>query len=567
MRRTRRAADKHTVRARAGAGIRRVARGGLAIAIGLPGLAMTVAALPADPAGAGVAAILPGTSSSVRGDFNQDGFDDLAIGAPGEDLGNPTRVDAGAVTVIYGSGDGLSPTAVLPDEVWHQNSTDGSSNPVADKIEAGDHFGASVATGDFDGDGIDDLAVGVPGEDVGALNKTDAGAVNVLYGSTTGLTASDDFLYQSNFGVLETAEPGDNFGAALAAGDFDGDGVDDLAMGTPGEGGAIARYGAVNVSYGPLGSVGQLFHQDRSGIDDATEPDDHFASALAAGDFNGDGVDELAIGVPGEDIAVSDAGAVHVLPGVFSTGLTASGSQFWRQGVDGLQDTFEGGDEFGSALATGDFGGSVQPEDELAIGVPGEDSASGAVSVLSGTPSGLTATGNQLWRQSELGLFDSSEPGDRFGAALAAGDVGRTLQDDLLVGAPSEDLLFLSGPIDDAGVMDVIYGSGFGLSAANSQMWHQRSPGPVPDDAEPFDFFGSALATGDFNGDRGGDVAIGVPGEDLETATLLSDAGLVNVLYGGGLVATGPQQWHQNSPGVGEAAETGDGFGAALGAA
>jgi hypothetical protein len=83
---------------------------------------------------------------------------------------------------------------------------------------------------DFNGDGRQDLAVGVRAED------SSAGAVNVLYGSASGITATaDQFFRQGVGGLADTAEGGDLFGSSLAAGDLNGDGRDDLAVGVPGE--------------------------------------------------------------------------------------------------------------------------------------------------------------------------------------------------------------------------------------------------------------------------------------------------------------------------------------------
>src|SRR5919197_316629 len=144
----------------------------------------------------------PAVAAPRLTDFNGDGFADLAVGVPREDVG--AVVDAGAVQVLYGSPSGLTRI----DQFWTQDATG------SDPAEAGDEFGSAVATGDFNGDGFTDLAVGVPLEDVGAT--LDAGAVNVLYGSPTGLTATgDQFWTQDSTGVADSAEAGDEFGLSL----------------------------------------------------------------------------------------------------------------------------------------------------------------------------------------------------------------------------------------------------------------------------------------------------------------------------------------------------------------
>ena len=133
---------------------------------------LSLAFLLACPAAAGAA--------QVHGDFNGDGIADLAIGVPNEDVG--TIADAGAVNVLYGTATGLSSAT---NQIWTQNSL----GIVGDVSEDFDLFGFALAAGDFNGDGFDDLAVGVVGEDVAVFMGTvaNAGAINVLYGSANGL--------------------------------------------------------------------------------------------------------------------------------------------------------------------------------------------------------------------------------------------------------------------------------------------------------------------------------------------------------------------------------------------
>ncbi|MGI8876198.1 MAG: hypothetical protein ACR2KP_18110 [Egibacteraceae bacterium] len=216
----------------------------------------------------------------------------------------------------------------------------------------------SRVSGDFNGDGTDDLAIGVPGEGFGGNDF--AGVVQVIYGSTgPGLAAPGNQLWhQDSPGIKEVAEDGDQFGSSLAAGDFDGDGTDDLAIGAHFETfGGNNRAGVVQVLYGTAGGLdaagNQLWSQDSPQIKEVAEGGDFFGEALAAGDFDGDGVDDLAIGAPGESFGGKDsAGVVQVLYGT-SGGLAAAGNQLWHQDSPGIKEVAESADRFGEVLPGG----------------------------------------------------------------------------------------------------------------------------------------------------------------------------------------------------------------------
>jgi len=192
--------------------------------------------------------------------------------------------------VIYGSSSGLTATG---DQLWHQDSTG-----IDGVAEADDDFGGVLTTGDFDCDGYADVVIGVPREAISS--DDDAGALHVLYGGSGGLTSVNDLYYQGNGGVNGVAEAGDQFGAALAAGNIDGDDAsgidcDDLAVGVPGEDLDVGQEdaGYLYVMYGGssgLSTTGdEAFHQDVSGIVDTAEANDRFAERLAIVDQDGDG--------------------------------------------------------------------------------------------------------------------------------------------------------------------------------------------------------------------------------------------------------------------------------------
>ena len=183
---------------------------------------------------------------------------------------------------------------------------------------------------DFNNDGFDDLALGVPGENVGSI--ANAGAVNVIYGSVAGLTASGDQLWhQDSPGVVGAAEKPMR-SAPRGRRHFDGDGNDDLAIGVPGEDVAAApNAGAFNVLFGTAaglsGTGSQLWHQDSPSVEGVAEPGDVFGSSLAAGDFDGDSFGDIVAGVPGEAVnGVTSAGAANVLYGT-AAGPSGVGDQ------------------------------------------------------------------------------------------------------------------------------------------------------------------------------------------------------------------------------------------------
>jgi hypothetical protein len=434
----------------------------------------------------------------AAGEFNGDGFGDLAMGCPGEDVG--TSPDMGAVNILYGSVNGLTVTG---------NQFFGFAELSVGDISNADKCATALAVGDFNGDGLDDLAMGCPGREFGVTVEgagvNNAGRVVILFGSASGLTTA-------------------------------------------------AR---------------QNITQATLNVPDSPESEDACGSALAAGDFNGDAFADLAVGCPGEDVAGnSDLGGANVLPGA-PGGLTGTGSTFWSFS-DLAPDDISFQDRCASALAAGDFDGN--DFDDLAIGCPGREagvtveggggvSNAGRVIVLDGSATGITATGRVSFTQNTTGIPDAAEANDNCGASVAAGDFNGDGLSDLAVGCPNEDV----PDHTDFGGVNTIYGTVGGLTAASSQFF------AFNDFLSFADRCATGLSAGDFNGNGIDDLAIGCPGFDLNVfvdgGSGPFDAGRVIVLHGSAanrLSTTGRQSFTQDTTGIAGSAQEGDAFGFAL---
>jgi uncharacterized protein YaiE (UPF0345 family) len=412
----------------------------------------------------------------ASGDFDADGYADLAIGVPGEGTNGTAR--AGAIEVLHGSSTGL---IAAGDQLWTIDNLPGASDLR--------WLGAALTAADIDGDGYWDLAAGAP-------NTSDLdGAVVVLFGSADGLTADGLVRYdRSATGAENDPVVYYGFGNVVAAGDLDGDGYADLAAGfgangTLGE--AVIVYGSPD---GPVTTEAELWSQAVPGMEQGFDEAGDFGAALVIADFDGDGYDDLAAGAPTERGAVDPmnttaAGGVSVIYGS-ADGLTTAGNQLWRQSTQGVPGHDEAWDSFGRAVAAGHFNADAFAD--LAIGVPGEDAEDfsfgpGAVTILYGSADGLTAAGAQRWSQASPGIPSSPQLTEWFGRTLVSHDFGRSARDDLAIGVPNESV----AGVKHAGMVEVLYGTADGLSANHAQAWTWVTPGV----AGPLtnDYFGLTL--------------------------------------------------------------------------
>jgi len=494
-------------------------------------------------------------AASAQGDFNGDGYADLAAGVPLEDIAFNNQ---GAVNIIYGSANGLDGEAVPAQILVKNDAVEGPADQ--------DGFGLALAVGDFNGDGFGDLAVGANGDNIGAEGNNE-GSVTVFYGSAAGLVPET-----SQYLTAPTPTNSDQFGFNLAAGDFDGDGRDELAVSVlHGDVGGQAGAGLVLVF--PGGTAGldttgvRQLDQDQPGTENEAAEGDRFGIALATGDVNGDGRADLAVGVPGEDFgAVLSGGAVHLFFGC-AAGPTCQlldtvNDQYLHMDVDGVKHFAKTGDNFGDTLAMADFGRG--PGADLAVGLSWKDVNrvvdAGMVAIFYGTPAGLTVAGEQVFHMAHKGVpGGGAQAGEAFGSILAAGNVGRGPQADLAVGMTYRDV----GGLDKAGAVMVFYGSPDGLKAFNSQYLTQAAP-EVPGDALAMSGFGKGLLIADFGRSADGDLAIA----SREAVNGMPVAGAVAVLYGSELGVGTPgagQLVTQDTPGVPDTAEPDDLFGGTYG--
>jgi hypothetical protein len=372
---------------------------------------------------------LPGTSelgdffgyNITSGDFDNDGYDDVVVSAPFE--GIESSVQAGSFMVIPGGSEGLDTERA---ELFSQDGD------VAGTADDGDFLGWSLATGDFNGDGFDDLGAGVPGED--SKGREDSGAVNVFYGSGSGLSADGNQLFSQAGSVLNRPEVEDFFGFSVAASDLNCDGYDELLVGVPNEqlGGVVA--GLVNILMGSEAGLtksgNNILVQGSRGV--AGNRDfNQFGAALAAGDFDGDGCGDIAVSAHTTDVGgsgsalciddplcVRQAGAVVLVYGSEDWPKIGGTAHFTQRGPIGgsaREDNF-----FGRTLAALDINGDGR--DDLAVGIPSEDVGNkidvGRVAILRGTPNGLTSKRSYLISQAGT-VAGKPESLDRFGSALA----------------------------------------------------------------------------------------------------------------------------------------------------
>lgn len=400
---------------------------------------------------------------------------------------------------------------------------DGISGFTIEGLDLGDSLGLSVSgAGDINSDGIDDFIIGAPTADPNG--RIDAGESYVILGQAGGLGASFDLtsLDGSNGFVLNGTNASGSSGFSVSsAGDINGDGIDDLAIGAifadsdngANTGESYVVFGS-DTGFVPSLDLSTLDGSDGFAVSGVGELDLFGREISSAGDVNGDGIDDLIIGALFADPdGVTDAGQSYII-----FGQTESFTpQFDLTTLDGSNGFAIAGPNTGDLLGDGvSRAGDVNGDglDDLIVGASGGDPngipEAGESYVIFGQEGGFapeldltTLDGSNGFVINGLGAFDLS------GASVSgAGDINGDGFDDLIIGA---DLADPDGRTD-AGESYVIFGQegGFGASFDLTSLDGTNGFAILGADAEDNSGISVSIA-GDINDDGLDDLIVGAP--------------------------------------------------------
>jgi uncharacterized delta-60 repeat protein len=343
-----------------------------------------------------------GTAVAGDADIDNDGFDDVVIGAP-----KAGSTHTGSVTILYGPDGVLRPIQVI-------------SGAVVKSA-----FGAAIALGDVDDDNHADILVGAPKDDDASNKLVDAGSVAVISGN--------DFSELKKFyGASAKA----NAGSSVASGDVNKDGVVDIVIGAPNDDDAVVKDSGSVKAY-TLAGTSLL---QKNGVKSKTG----FGKSVATGDINGDGYEDILVGAPLDDDldnALKDTGSIIVFSGNGSAELARKFGTTAKAG-------------FGNSVAVGDVTGDGFAD--IIVGALKDDKPTaakaikdaGSVSVFSG--GSYAPIGSALY---------GGVAKDYFGTSVSAGDINSDGKDDLVIGIPGFDAPGTK-LVKDAGAVRVLSGAG-----------------------------------------------------------------------------------------------------------
>ncbi len=396
----------------------------------------------------------------ASGDLNGDGYDDVVVSSLG--IGDTNN----SVYIMYGQ-----------EAVFADGAIAGEAHITASSRQ---HLGIAIAVGDLNGDGYDDVAMSST-NDIDKDSNALAGVVYVVYGGSTELT---DLNLDSTNSSITTGPSNDTFGTNVAIADLNGDGAAELLIGDEYYG--SNSEGAVYIRYGTSGSElsdTTLTNTASSIILEGRAMSDNFSDDMAnVGDVNQDGYEDVAIAAPYG--GASDVGHIYLL-----YGQSANFSGINR--IDTVAPRFTGeatNDRAGSVSNAGDI--NDDGYDDFFVGVQRASSNTGRVYVIFGKSS--TYANDTLSTKIH---YSGILVGSRAGHVVAVTDTDADGYSDMAIGTSSED-----------------YGYTYVVTGDSTMISSSVSGYPEYVGTTTGDSFGTVLATGDYNQDGYGDVAVGAYG-------------------------------------------------------
>lgn len=347
-----------------------------------------------------------GAAIAGNGDIDNDGFDDVLVGAPKADDHLNWLRDAGSVTVLYG------PNGVRKAQIFG--------------IQEKELSGSAVALGDVNDDGHADIVIGAPKAD-DFWSQQDTGSVSIFNGKNLLLILECHGASAKSYAGLSVAigEMGNTKGVGVIVGAPN----DNTASNGAKHPGSVTVYGSFNIAHKDCTMPMMKKYGTVSGA--------LFGKSVASGDINNDLRDDVLIGAPGDDYGVlNDAGSVTVLSGLNGDQLTKKYGDLAKVNL-------------GSSVAAGDVNGDGFAD--IVAGAPKDDKPTqpkvtvdtGSVSVWSGA--GYAYLNKRYGNASK----------DYFGAAVSTGDINSNGKADVIIGIPGFDLP-AAKPVKDVGAVSVI---------------------------------------------------------------------------------------------------------------